>query len=141
MVGMVADLLASALATTAGSDVEPSSLARLHLERARHHIDRHLADPALDPSHVAHGVAISVRYLHQLFAAEGTSPARQILVGRLERASRQLRDPARRHHTVTQVAFGCGFRDAAHFSRTFRRHFGMPPSEYRATALPLAGPR
>lgn len=33
--------------------------------------------------------------------------------------------------SLNEVAFLCGFADAAHFSRTFRRVMGMPPSRYR----------
>lgn len=31
-------------------------------------------------------------------------------------------------HSVTEAAYGAGFADAAHLSRTFRRHFGIGPS-------------
>ena len=34
-------------------------------------------------------------------------------------------------HTLNEIAFLCGFADAAHFSRTFRRVMGMPPSQFR----------
>ena len=33
--------------------------------------------------------------------------------------------------SLSEVAFLCGFADAAHFSRTCRRVMGMPPSRYR----------
>jgi AraC-like DNA-binding protein len=134
LVGLVADLLASGLGSTAGAAVEPSSAAQLHLQRAKAHIDRHLGEPDLDPSSVAAAIAISPRYLHRLFATEGTSVGRYVLARRLERCGAQLRDPALGHRTVTEIAFHAGFRDAGHFSRTFRRHFGMPPSEYRRAA-------
>jgi AraC-like DNA-binding protein len=134
LVGLVADLLASGLGSTAGASVEPSSAARLHLERAKAHIDRRLDDPDLDPAAIAAAVAISPRYLHRLFATEGTSVGRYVLARRLERCGAQLRDPALAHLTVTEIAFRAGFGDAGHFSRTFRRHFGMPPSEYRRVA-------
>src|SRR4051794_4343757 len=47
LVGLVADLLASGLGSAAGAGVEPSSAAQLHLQRAKAHIDRCLADPGL----------------------------------------------------------------------------------------------
>lgn len=33
--------------------------------------------------------------------------------------------------SVTSIGLDNGFLDAAHFSRTFRRHFGVPPSSIR----------
>ncbi len=138
LVGLVADLLASGLGSAAGADVEPSSAAQLHLQRARAHIARRLDDPDLDPAAIAAAAAISPRYLHRLFADEGTTVGRYVLACRLERCGRALRDPALGHLTVTEIAFGAGFRDASHFSRTFRRHFGLPPSEYRRATGPPA---
>jgi AraC-like DNA-binding protein len=35
---------------------------------------------------------------------------------------------------LTGLALDLGFADHAHFTNTFRRRFGMPPSRYRATA-------
>lgn len=131
LVSLVADLLASGLGSAAGTGVAPSSVAQLHLQRAKAEIDRRLSDPDLGPAAIAAAVAISPRYLHRLFATEGTSVGRYVLARRLERCGQQLRNPALGHLTVTEVAFHTGFRDAGHFSRTFRRHFGMPPSEYR----------
>jgi transcriptional regulator GlxA family with amidase domain len=37
------------------------------------------------------------------------------------------------------VAFAWGFRSPAHFSRAYRAHFGVPPSEHRQAALGQAG--
>jgi len=33
--------------------------------------------------------------------------------------------------SVSEIANRCGFESAAHFSRTFKRAFGLPPSQYR----------
>jgi len=33
---------------------------------------------------------------------------------------------------VSEIAFGLGFNDAAHFSRAFRVRFGASPREWRA---------
>ncbi|WP_416233200.1 helix-turn-helix domain-containing protein [Castellaniella sp.] len=32
--------------------------------------------------------------------------------------------------SVSQICFALGFRDPAYFSRFFRHHVGMPPSDY-----------
>jgi AraC-like DNA-binding protein len=36
---------------------------------------------------------------------------------------------------VTEIAFRWGFKDSAHFSRSFKREFGISPSEVRRNAL------
>ena len=36
---------------------------------------------------------------------------------------------------MTEIAFRWGFRDAAHFSRVFKREFEVTPSEVRHAAL------
>ena len=36
--------------------------------------------------------------------------------------------------SITEIALSCGFSDPGYFSRTFRRHKGCSPSEYRKSA-------
>jgi AraC-like DNA-binding protein len=33
-------------------------------------------------------------------------------------------------YTIAEIAIHCAFSDTSHFSRTFRRRFGIPPSQY-----------
>ena len=64
----------------------------------------------------------------KLKAAVNESPAALILSIRLKEASRLLLlDPPL---PVSEVAFRCGFTDQAHFSRVFRQHFGIAPSQF-----------
>ncbi|MEL7159363.1 MAG: AraC family transcriptional regulator [Bacteroidota bacterium] len=55
-------------------------------------------------------------------------PARYIRQRRLERAAQLLRTTDLR---VSDVAFDCGFNDLAHFSKTFLKAYGKPPSKMR----------
>ncbi len=48
---------------------------------------------------------------------------------RLRAACALLKNP---DASVTEVAFAVGFNDVSYFSRMFKRHFGMPPSERQA---------
>jgi AraC-like DNA-binding protein len=66
-----------------------------------------------------------------LFQAEGTSPARWILERRLAQATRLLTDPEQAKLSVTEIAFGVGFKDASHFTRAFKSLHGLGPREYR----------
>ena len=55
------------------------------------------------------------------------SPQEYLISLRMDHASRQLRhspDPIR------DVAQACGYSDSLAFSKAFKQHFGMSPSEY-----------
>ena len=71
---------------------------------------------------VAAQLGLSARTLDRRLAAEGV---------RFERAQALLRDGTL---GVAQVASALGYRDAANFSRAFRRQFGTSPSAFRAEA-------
>ena len=59
---------------------------------------------------------------------------------RTERLARCLEDLQRVNGgSVTDIAFRWGFCDAAHFSRVFKRAFGVTPSEVRHQALSSNG--
>jgi AraC-like DNA-binding protein len=98
-------------------------------------IEQHLGDADLDPDTVAAAHYISVRYLYRLFEAQSTTVAAWIRHRRLERCRTDLADPACGILPVSAVAARWGLSDAAHFSRLFRRTYGMPPAEYRRSCL------
>ena len=68
------------------------------------------------------------RYLRMLFAGEQTTFSDFVTGRRVALALRILRDPARAGHTISAIAYECGFSDLSYFNRVFRRHFGMTPS-------------
>jgi len=58
--------------------------------------------------------------------SEGISPARFVLEMRLRAALTHLQAGEK---SVKQVAYSCGFRDPSYFTKTFRRVYGVAPSE------------
>jgi AraC-like DNA-binding protein len=98
-----------------------------------------LDDTGLTPAYVAKLHGVSERQLHRLFQTAGISLGQWIRAARLDRCAADLRNASMRERTITEIAFGRGFNDAAHFSRTFRAEYGQSPREYRAAALP-SGP-
>jgi AraC-like DNA-binding protein len=98
-------------------------------------IEQHLGEADLAPGIVAAAHHVSLRYLHRLFEAEDTTVAAWIRRRRLERCRRDLADPAFRTVPVSAVAARWGLLDSAHFSRLFRRMYGLPPAEYRSNSV------
>ncbi|PYC79541.1 hypothetical protein C7C46_14400 [Streptomyces tateyamensis] len=100
-------------------------------------IQRNLHDPELSPSAIAGAHHISVSYLHRLFTQEsqGETVAAWIRRQRLEKARRDLADPALCTLPVHAVAARWGIPRAADFSRGFRAAYGLSPTEHRQRAL------
>ncbi|MCF7551034.1 helix-turn-helix domain-containing protein [Pseudonocardia sp. WMMC193] len=106
----------------------PDGAPNLHLVRARAYIAAHLGDPDLDPAQVAAACAISVSYLHKIFADADESVAGSIREQRLQGAWADLRTP---HLSIGAVGARWGMPDPATFSRAFRSRFGCSPREHR----------
>lgn len=82
-------------------------------------------DMALDLASLAARTALSPSHFAQCLRAETGLPLRAYLRWlRLQRAVAAALAGA----TLTQAAHEAGFADAAHLTRTFRRHFGHAPS-------------
>ena len=113
------------------STVPASAPENLHVARARGHIREHIADRDLDPAGVAAACAISVSYLHKLFAEEGTTVAGAIREERLQGAWTDLRRPESAHVGVGAIGARWGMPDPAAFSRAFRTRFGRSPKAHR----------
>jgi AraC-like DNA-binding protein len=95
-------------------------------------IEGSLADPELTATKVADAQAVSRRRLDQIMVeATGESLSSQIWLRRLEQAAADLRDARFAAKTVTQIAFGAGFEDVAHFTRAFKRRYRVPPRDWR----------
>lgn len=107
--------------------------------RVEHFIETHLPEPSLSPAAIAAAVGISVRHLHRIFAAEGCTVTEWIRERRLERCRTELADPGLRERNITDIAFGWGFSDSAHFSHCFKQEFGVSPREFRAEVRNRAG--
>lgn len=100
--------------------------------RVERFIDDHLPDPELRPAEIAADADISIRHLHRLFSNSGSTLGDCIRERRLEQCRNDLTNPGLSRKTITEIAFSWGFSDSAHFSRSFRKHFGICPRAFRA---------
>lgn len=103
-------------------------------ERIKQHVAAHLGDPGLSVDAVALALNCSRRQLYNAFAEEPDGVAGYILRRRLEACRKTFDDRAQQHRSITDIAFSFGFSNMAHFSRVFRAHLGLPPSDYRRAA-------
>jgi AraC-like DNA-binding protein len=132
--GHVFDLAAIA----AGATRDAAALARKRGVRAARlralqaDIAANATEPGLSIGTVAARHGISPQYLRTLFNSEGTTFADFVLRQRLARAHQRLTHPHYSHQSISTVAFECGFGDLSYFNRTFRRYYGMTPSDVRA---------
>ena len=84
---------------------------------------------ALSLDELANKLDLSTRQLERLFKAEtGKSPQAFAKQVRLRTAAWLLTSSDR---TVADIASSCGFADASHLGREFRKQFGVPPATYR----------
>jgi AraC-like DNA-binding protein len=105
-----------------------SSEAKL-MDQVRAAIESHLANDDFGVEELARLVAHSRGHLHKrLKEITAESPSDLIRRMRLERAAQLLDAGA---GSVSEIAYGVGFKSVAHFSNRFQDHFGVRPSAYR----------
>jgi AraC-like DNA-binding protein len=133
----IVDLAALAIGANADAAYEAQqrgvAAARLHAIKTEirdNHGDSNLSVALIA---VRHGV--TPRYVHKLFERDGTTFSAFVLTSRLERALRMLKDLRFMTHTISAIAFECGFSDLSYFNRTFRRAYNATPSDIRHAAL------
>jgi AraC-like DNA-binding protein len=134
LVGNALDLVSTML--HAEMDIAPDRMRpqQLLAVSVREYIEANLTDPMLSPASIAAAHFISTRHLHNVFHEFGTTVSSWIRSQRLESARNELRDPLHAGKSVAAIAARWGFRDSAHFSRTFRDAFGMSPTDWRRRA-------
>jgi signal transduction histidine kinase/ligand-binding sensor domain-containing protein/DNA-binding response OmpR family regulator len=92
-------------------------------------IEAHLADEDFGVEELARLVAHSRGHLHKrLKEIIDESPSDLLRRMRLERAAQLLEAGA---GSISEIAYGVGFKSVAHFSNRFQDHFGVRPSSYR----------
>jgi len=113
-------------ADSAGTTTREALLHRIYQT-----IERWLDDPELTPARVAQAEGISERYLQKLFEGTGDNFTHYLRQRRLHRTQIELSNPLNASQSVSEIAYRCGFNDAAHFSRAFRERFGVSPRAFR----------
>ena len=135
----VHDLIAMALGATRDglAIAEGRGLRAARLRAIKADILANLGNSDLTVNAVALRQHVTPRYVQMLFQAEGVTFSEFVLGQRLTRVYHGLRDPRFRLTSISGIAFAAGFGELSYFNRTFRRRFGMSPSELRYADLAL----
>jgi AraC-like DNA-binding protein len=125
------DLVAVTLGATrdATAVAEGRGIRAARLRAIKADIEAHLTAGDLSPRAVAKRQEISDSYIRKLFESEGTSFSQFVLARRLKRVHRMLTDPGWASRSIASIAFDAGFGDLSYFNRTFKRCYGLTPSE------------
>jgi signal transduction histidine kinase/DNA-binding NarL/FixJ family response regulator len=109
----------------AGSESAPGQTSR-YSQRLTAVIESRLADEGFDVDELASAMAQDRSTLYRTVKAQfGVTPSELLREARLLRAQAMLQ---RGEGNVSEVAYAVGFRNLAHFSTSFHKRFGRPPS-------------
>ncbi|ABQ70687.1 transcriptional regulator, AraC family [Rhizorhabdus wittichii RW1] len=109
------------------SDSHRRSRAEAEIGKMRSWVVENAADPDMSIETLARRFALSRRSLYRLFGEVGATPRQWLADVRLDEARKWLVAGDPRFRTVSQVAFAAGFNDSSHFTRLFKRRFGVLP--------------
>ncbi|MFT6792578.1 MAG: AraC-like DNA-binding protein [Rubritalea sp.] len=110
------------------SAVKENSKTLHHVHTAQEWIQQRLGENITIAGWSA-ACGLNTDYFSRLFKTHtGMTPRAWLIERRLQRACQLL---ASADETVEEVAYQCGFNCPFHFSRSFKRRFGIPPASYR----------
>jgi len=127
-------LLSAALGVSCPRDSTTELRHRsIDLREVAQFIEAHMQSADLSPLAIARHFNISLRQLYRIVHAHGFTPSGLIWRKRLEQAHRLLGSSGARV-PILEIALNCGFKDGAHFSRSYRKMFGYSPRVSRSAA-------
>jgi AraC-like DNA-binding protein len=98
------------------------------LKKAIALVEEHMSDTQLSVEKMAEEMNMSRTSLHRkIKSITGFPPSELIRSIRLRKAAHLI---VNRVDSVTQIALMVGFDDYSHFSKSFKKHFGVAPSGY-----------
>lgn len=110
---------------------QKGGLSAVQQNRIREFIDSCLGDE-LCLEGMAEQLGMSpFHFLRQFRASFGLTPHQFVLKMRLSRAASLLRAESSR--SISDIALATGFASQAHFTSSFKRHFGQTPAAWRAS--------
>jgi AraC-like DNA-binding protein len=134
------NLLAAALNSNAdATPVDGGSVAMSLLMRAKVEIEKNLHEN-FSVEGLCYKLGISRASLYRLFEPLGGVRA-YVQECRLRRCAEAIMAPQRTNRHIYEIAYRWGFSNEAHFSRAFKRRFGVSPSQARHELLQMGRDR
>ena len=91
-------------------------------------ISSDFTDPEISVASLAALCSVSEVYFRKIFLAKfGVSPREYIISRRLDYAAQLLRSG---QFQISDIAYMCGYAEPCHFSREFKKKFGVSPAKY-----------
>lgn len=109
------------------------------VELVRADVSKNLSNSAYSLDDFLKNLPLNYDYVRKLFKKETGATPRDYLEGlRMELAEKLISSGVSNkysNYTVSQIAEACGYTEPLYFSRVFKKHFGINPSDYRAKIL------
>jgi two-component system response regulator YesN len=103
--------------------------SRQNILKAVQYMEEHYLNPDLSLQEVADSVGMSIAYFSRSFKEEmNISFVQHLIKLRMEKAKSLLEDP---NFKTVDIAYHIGYSDYPHFSKTYKKNYGISPSEYR----------
>lgn len=116
---------------TPSTETITSSYQERLISRVKAAIRERLLEEDLCPHTIAAEFQLSVRRIHSLLALSGLTFSEFVRHERLCRARDALRSASFSSMSITEIAHRFHFFDSAHFSKSFKKRYGISPKEYR----------
>ena len=109
-------------------DIAVSSADEQFLERLQKVLDENITEPSFSIENFGNEMNVSRMQLHRkLKALTGQSASEFLRSQRLKLAAKILRE---KKIPISEVGYTVGFNDPSYFTKSFKKEFGMTPSEY-----------
>jgi signal transduction histidine kinase/ligand-binding sensor domain-containing protein/DNA-binding response OmpR family regulator len=112
------------------SEISITSVDEQFIRQSIDTVEQHISNPEFSVEDLSRALHMSrVALYKKLLALTGKSPLDFIKTIRLKRAAQLLE---KSQFTISEIAYEVGFNNPKYFARTFKKEFGVLPSEYAA---------
>ncbi|WP_243751570.1 two-component regulator propeller domain-containing protein [Niastella caeni] len=112
------------------SEISITSVDEQFIRQSIETVEQHISEPEFSVEDLSRALHMSrVALYKKLLALTGKSPLDFIKTIRLKRAVQLLE---KSQYTISEIAYEVGFNNPKYFARTFKKEFGVLPSEYTA---------
>ncbi len=106
-----------------------SNIYKRIINKTEDYVNDHLSDK-ITLNDVAKHAGFSTYHFHRIFKEYSDETLNEfILRFKLERSAIYLK--VNKRVSITEVSLAYGFNDSSNYSRAFKRHFGITPSQFR----------